>query len=70
MSIQIRAWLGPWVEVSAEEARAFVRRFGGLSRDTMGECEARMANHLRGTTVAELYADHQEELPVWLQVRA
>lgn len=69
MSIQIRAWFGPWVEVSAEKARAFVRHLGGLSRGTMGECEARMANHLRGVTVAELYADHQDELPVWLQVR-
>lgn len=67
MSIQIRAWFGPWTEVSEDEARRFVRVFGGLSRDTMSECEARMTNHLRGTTVAELFADHQDELPVWLQ---
>lgn len=70
MSIRIRAWYGPWTEVSAEEARKFVRSFGGLSRDSMEECEARMANHLRGVTVAELYADHQDELPAWLRVRA
>lgn len=67
MSIQIRAWFGPWTEVSEDEARRFVRHFGGLSRDTMSGCEARMANHLRGITVAELFADHQDELPVWLQ---
>lgn len=69
MEIQIRAWFGPWTTVTPEQARDFTRHFGGLSRDTIEECQAHMKNHLRGVTVSELFADYEDELPVWLQGR-
>lgn len=67
MSIQIRAWYGPWTEVSEDRARKFTVSMGALNSDSIEGAEARMKNHLRGITITELFKGHEDELPVWLK---
>lgn len=67
MGIQIRSWYGPWTEVSEDRARKFAASIGALNADSMEGAEARMKNHLRGITVADLFIGHEDELPVWLR---
>lgn len=65
MTVEIREHFGEWRQVSEQEARLFIlshfmKRATGLDQldhDLGGK-------YIRGTSVTELFRDHEDQLPV------
>ena len=56
--IQIKAWFGDWAEVDKEQARKFCKSMmkGATAIPQNKKAEWLEEKHLRGITVAELFA--------------